>query len=63
MTDTQQVLRLMTPKQAKVCGLKLEGVSQKEIALRMGISQAAVSKLNKRGVRRAKKCKDLLRKG
>jgi len=63
MTDTEQILRLMTNRQAKAWGLILDGARQYEIAEKMGISQAAVSQLKKRGRRRVKKCKDLLRNG
>ena len=55
MTETEQVLKVMTPKQAKVWGLVLDGYKQHEIAESLEISQAAVSRLVDRGRRRAKK--------
>jgi len=63
MTDeTEQVLRLMTPKQAEVWRMVLDGVPQFEIADRLQISECAVSRLISRGRRRVKKYNNILKK-
>ena len=63
MTDeTEQVLRLMTPKQAEVWRMSFLGYRQVEIAEALGISQPAVARRAARGGRRAKKYGELLRK-
>ena len=60
--DTESVLRLMTPKQAIVWRMVLDGVPQFVIAERLQISECAVSRLISRGRRRAKRYNEILRK-
>ncbi len=62
MTDTEQALKLMTPRQAKVWRRILGGSKQFEIAEDLGISPAAVSRLVDRGRRRAYKMLNLGKK-
>ena len=60
--DTESVLRLMTPKQAIIWRMVLDGVPQFEIADRLQISECAVSRLISRGRRRVKKYNNILKK-
>ena len=61
MTDTEQVLKLMTPKQAEVWGLIFDGYQQFEIAEMLRKGESAVSRLADRGRKRAKKKGELLK--
>ena len=48
-------LNLMTPRQRRAWELRLSGLKQREIAIELGVSQPAISKILTAGKRRAKK--------